>query len=341
MLRSGVEGGRLIGKAAPEAVENKFTLMRNFDGTLGRAVVATASASFVLDGELASAQVVSLFRAPAELPTPTLAQAQESVGGSFLDWLGTPEAGGAEGGGIADAAESIGRISVLLPSGPQLSFPEDQVGALNRLANSGPARPLAQESPTTPSVSRENTEQIVSTPDTPINISVESNFGGAQSFNGTVGFDTFTAQADPSAANTVTISQTASGEVFLTDGTNTISLDGFEELDINHGSSNDTINIGDLSNTDIADSTVRIDLAGGDDTANATNANRRHVIDGGDGNDTITGSSRGDDLNGDAGNDILNGLAGDDTINGGAGNDTIDGGADDDTITRRRRERHD
>lgn len=50
-----LEGGRLIGRAAPEAVENKFTLMRNFDGTLGRAIIATASASFVLDSELASA----------------------------------------------------------------------------------------------------------------------------------------------------------------------------------------------------------------------------------------------------------------------------------------------
>ncbi|MFT7571548.1 MAG: Ca2+-binding RTX toxin-like protein, partial [Paracoccaceae bacterium] len=326
-----LEGGRLIGRAAPEAVENKFTLMRNFDGTLGRAVVATASASFVLDSELASAQVVSLFRAPSELPTPTLAQAQESVGGSVFDWLGAPAAGDE---GVAETGlESIGPISVVLPGGPQLSFPEPQFGALNRLSNSGPVRPVGQENTVTPRINQGNTEVLPPPPDAPNNISVFRSFTGNITEVGTAGFDTFTAQADPSSANSVTISQTLDGKVFLTDGTNTISLDGFEELDINLGTANDSITIGDLSNTDIADSTVRIDLGAGNDTADATAANRRHVIDGGDGDDTITGSSRGDDLNGDAGNDTLKGLAGKDTINGGAGADDIEGGADDDTIT--------
>lgn len=334
-----LEGGRLIGKAAPEAVENKFTLMRNFDGTLGRAVVATASASFVLDGELASAQVVSLFRAPSELPTPTLAQAQEEVGGSVFDWLGAPEAGGEGTGGAEDAIETIGPISVLLPGSPQISFPEPHVGGLNRLSNSGPARPAAQESSTTPPVSGGNTEVLPSTPDAPINITVQSSFGGIQTFNGTAGFDTFVANGDPTTANAITIEQeldgfgVETGRFFLRSGTDRIFLDGFEELDINLGTADDTITIQDLSDTDIADSTVRIDLGAGNDTADATNANRRHVIDGGDGNDTITGSSRGDDLNGDAGADTIKGLAGKDKINGGVGNDTIDGGAGDDTIT--------
>ena len=333
-----VEGGRLIGRAAPEAVENKFTLTRNFDGTLGRAVVATASASFVLDGELASAQVVSLFRAPSELPTPTLAQAQASVGGSVFDWLGAPAAGDS-GLNVGDGGlEILGPISVVLPGGSQLSFPEPEVGALNRLSNAGPARPVAQETPTTPSVSRESPEIFTpSTPDAPINISVQSTFGSggatAQSFTGTAGFDTFTAQADPASANTVTISQTADGKVFLTDGTNTISLDGYEELSVNLGSANDSITIGDLSATDIADSTVYLNLGAGNDTADATNANRRHVINGGDGDDTITGSARNDDINGDAGNDTIKGLAGTDKLNGGAGADDIEGGAGNDTIT--------
>jgi Ca2+-binding RTX toxin-like protein len=300
-------------------------------------VVATASASFVLDGELASAQVVSLFRAPSELPTPTLAQAQASVGGSVFDWLGAPDAGSAGLNGVDGAAQGIGTISVVLPGDPQLSFPEPQDGALNRLSNAGPARPAAQETPTTPSVSRDSVIVPPSTPDALINISVQSSFGSggvtAQSFNGTAGFDTFTAQADPSAANTVTISQTADGKVFLTDGTNSISLDGYEELNVNLGSANDSITIQDLSATDIADSTVRLNLGAGNDTADATNANRRHVINGGDGDDTITGSSRGDDINGDAGNDTIKGLAGADKLNGGAGADNIEGGADNDTIT--------
>lgn len=328
-----VEGGRLVGKAAPEAVENKFTLMRNFDGTLGRAVVATASASIVLDGERASAEVVSLFRAPSELPTPTLAQVQSGIGGSVFDWLGATPAAGQEGLGSDPANADLPVVSVVLPPAPQVRY-QDPPTPSNRLFDGGPARPSETASSTPPISGNEAPPEVVAGPSDPINITVQSSFaGGNQSFTGTAGFDTFVAAASPTTANTVTISQDANGKVVLTDGTNTISLDGFEELDIDLGTADDNITIGDLSNTDIADSTVRIDLGAGDDTADATAAERRHVIDGGDGNDTITGSSRGDDLNGDAGNDTLKGLAGKDKINGGSGNDDIEGGADDDTIT--------
>src|SRR5690349_18907825 len=48
------------------------------------------------------------------------------------------------------------------------------------------------------------------------------------------------------------------------------------------------------------------------------------VIDGGDGNDTITGGAGGEALSGGIGNDV---------INGGAGNDTLIGGPDADTLT--------
>ncbi|CAN0507398.1 unnamed protein product, partial [Laminaria digitata] len=333
-----VEDGRLIGNAAPEAVENKFTLMRNFDGTLGRAVVATASASFILDTELASAQVVSLFRAPSELPTPTLAQAQESVGGSVFDWLGTPEAGDGVNA-LQDGVESIGPISVLLPGGPQLSFPEPQFGALDRLTNSGPARPASQENATTAPVARvDNVEQLSSTPDAPIAANEQSSFVGVQSFSAgdTPGIvDSFVANGDPVSANAITIrTEIGTGRVFMDDGAgNQIFLDGFEELTVNFGTANDTITVNDISGTDISDSTVYLNLGAGDDTANATDAGRRHVIDGGSGEDTIIGSARNDDIDGGAGDDPqLNGLAGEDNINGGTGNDIIDGGADDDTI---------
>ena len=327
-----VEGGRLVGRAAPEAVENKFTLMRNFDGTLGRAVVATASASIVLDGERASAEVVSLFRAPSELPTPTLAQVAAENGGTVLDWLGTPAAGpdGLDNLAVADP----GRISVILPPPPQLVYRDEPTGA-NNLFDGGSARPV-ESSYSTPPINRSDAPpEVVSGPLAPFNVTIQSTFSGIQQFTGTAGFDTFVANADPASANTVTIgTETGTNRVFLDDGAgNKIFLDKFEELTVNLGTAGDSITIGDLSNTDIEDSTVRLDLGAGDDTVDASAANRRHVIDGGDGKDTITGSSRNDDLNGDAGDDTLNGLAGKDKLHGGAGADTINGGAGDDTIT--------
>ena len=40
-----VERGRVAGRAAPEAELNLFTLVRNFDGSLGRALVSTTAGS--------------------------------------------------------------------------------------------------------------------------------------------------------------------------------------------------------------------------------------------------------------------------------------------------------
>ncbi|CAN0538332.1 unnamed protein product, partial [Laminaria digitata] len=59
-----VEGGRIAGRAAPEAELNLYTLIRNFDGSLGRALVSTTAGSLALTGELQAAEVFSLFRAP-------------------------------------------------------------------------------------------------------------------------------------------------------------------------------------------------------------------------------------------------------------------------------------
>ncbi len=50
------------------------------------------------------------------------------------------------------------------------------------------------------------------------------------------------------------------------------------------------------------------------------------VLDGGDGNDTITGGGGGEALSGGIGNDVLNGLAGNDTLIGGPDADTLTGG---------------
>jgi Ca2+-binding RTX toxin-like protein len=56
------------------------------------------------------------------------------------------------------------------------------------------------------------------------------------------------------------------------------------------------------------------------------------VIDGGNGNDTITGGAGADRINGGSGNDILNGGLGNDQLFGGLGNDRLNGSAGDDAL---------
>jgi hypothetical protein len=55
------------------------------------------------------------------------------------------------------------------------------------------------------------------------------------------------------------------------------------------------------------------------------------ILNGGNGNNTLTGGAGNDILNGGNGNDTLNGGAGDDTLNGGNGNDIVVGGQGTDT----------
>ena len=74
--------------------------------------------------------------------------------------------------------------------------------------------------------------------------------------------------------------------------------------------------------------------SGNDVIETGTGGNRETglVVDGGDGNDTITGGSGDDEIRGATGNDIINGATGNDALFGGGGNDTINGHAGDDTI---------
>jgi RTX calcium-binding nonapeptide repeat (4 copies) len=57
------------------------------------------------------------------------------------------------------------------------------------------------------------------------------------------------------------------------------------------------------------------------------------VLNGGNGNDTLTGAAGNDVISGGNGNDILNGGRGDDTISGGNGNDRLDGGLGNDNLS--------
>ncbi len=58
---------------------------------------------------------------------------------------------------------------------------------------------------------------------------------------------------------------------------------------------------------------------------------RKLVLQGADGNDTLTGYATSDDVSGGSGDDTLYGNAGNDTLTGGVGNDTLNGGIGNDT----------
>jgi Ca2+-binding RTX toxin-like protein len=70
----------------------------------------------------------------------------------------------------------------------------------------------------------------------------------------------------------------------------------------------------------------------GNDNLNAILNSTGSLMEGLDGNDTLTGSNGNDTLFGGNGNDSLNAGAGNDSLNGGADNDTLDGGAGNDTL---------
>ncbi|MBX8517916.1 calcium-binding protein, partial [Pseudomonas cichorii] len=72
----------------------------------------------------------------------------------------------------------------------------------------------------------------------------------------------------------------------------------------------------------------------GNDTLNGRNGN--DVLDGGDGRDTLNGEAGDDTLLGGAGNDTLSGGSGNDILDGGSGNDSLDGGFGSDTYVFRK-----
>ena len=154
-------------------------------------------------------------------------------------------------------------------------------------------------------------------------------YGSASTFSvtGGSGFDLFAIDVTSNTSGTGwDINQNAAGDVIITEiggaGTN-IDMDGVEELQLDLGGAADDVTIGDLSNTDIADSTVFVNTGAGNDTVHAEDVGKRLVIDGGADNDTLFGSNMNDDIRGGDGNDTIDGGAGYDQLLGDAGNDTL------------------
>lgn len=158
--------------------------------------------------------------------------------------------------------------------------------------------------------------------------SVTYTYGGGNALvTGSSGFDLFALDATAAPGSTGwAVGENASGEVVISEvgglGTQ-IRMDGVEELAVNLGSGGDTVAIGSLTGTDIADSTVFVNSGAGDDLISAADAGKRLVIDAGEGDDIATGSSMNDDIKGGAGDDILDGGTGNDLLLGGTGDDSL------------------
>ncbi len=336
-----VHNGRVAGKAAAEAVENVFTLLKNGDGSLGFMRVVTAGAAVVLQEEWDTAQVVSLFREPVIVDRPDIAGFVDLFGIAVSQWLESPALAPALGGEGGDDAPG-GPPEIPSDGGPSARYlPPAEPGEV------APAQVAALEDgfvalPSRPDVApaaepARNRDDGASAPvlDTGPVLAVSAFPGPGENITlvgGAGANDVATISAAPTAVNNLTITD-VNGQVVLRDtATNaTVTLDNFETLDLNLGTAGDAITIGDLSGTDISDNTVIVDAGDGNDTVDASAAGKRVVLTGGTGDDVLTGGSRNDDLFGNAGADTLTGNAGNDTLDGGSGADTLIGGAGDDT----------
>ncbi len=121
------------------------------------------------------------------------------------------------------------------------------------------------------------------------------------------------------------ISQTEDGEVLVeSDGGTNIVIDDFEQVELQLDGEDQSVTIGDLSETDISPNTVIVDTGAGDDVVEGSdNIERNLDVFGGEGNDTLTGGD---------GDDILLGGAGDDVLDGSLGTDMVLGGDDADRL---------
>jgi Ca2+-binding RTX toxin-like protein len=160
---------------------------------------------------------------------------------------------------------------------------------------------------------------------------------GNDTIQGGLGFDEVSVVLLKEQRANVVVSADSAGNVFVTGDDFQLILDGVEELTLVGGAFGSTIVTGDLSGTDIANSTVTFvgDKGNGDtsdDVFDGTLVNRRVELYGHAGNDNLIGGAYSDYIGGGAGNDTLSGGAGSDTVDGGAGNDTVIGGDGDDFL---------
>jgi Ca2+-binding RTX toxin-like protein len=327
-----VHNGRVAGRAAAEAVENVFTLLKNADNSLGFTRVVTAGAAIMLQSEGQTAQVVSLFREPVIIDKPDFASFVDIFGIAVAQWVDSPAIAPAAGGEGGEAPTLPGEVVPDVGPGARYLPPaEGVVGTAPQIAELDggfvalPPRLGEVREEGNPNF---NPEEGLSAPVAPVDSGPPEFIfvpGEILFLDGGAGLNdivNIAAPTDP-GGNIVNISITdVGGRVELDLGSNTkISLGGFETLDLGLGDSGNSLTIGDLTGTDITNNTVKVAGGAGDDVIDASAAGRRSVLTGGDGEDTLTGGSQNDELDGGAGNDTLDGGVGSDKLTGGAGND--------------------
>jgi len=308
--------GRMLGRAAAEAVSNAFVLLPNPDGRAGDLTVTTAAGTVVLDRPLQATSVVSLFRAPQPAIDRDLASLRNEFGGSLAGWLIPAPVAARTLAAVPDRLTDL-----LAQTGEALA--ERGSRLLNLVFPPAAAAAAIEQFP---DPLRDNTfiPSVSPASGAPLAFSYLLS-GGSASFQGGIGFDMLSLTANETAPNRLTFGRDDQNRVVISDEVNgfVVLLNGIEELSVTLGTVSDKVTIGDLSGTDIADSTVIIHAGNGDDTVDGAAAGKRLVLFGDGGNDSLIGGNRNDDLLGGAGNDTLTGNAGNDLLDGGDGNDTV------------------
>lgn len=334
-----VRGARIIGKAAPEAQANVFVLLPGRGGAVGTVAVATAGAVVVLDEPLQGLRVLSMFREPtpmSDVDVQTLIAEFVPEILAYVDIASIPELASVESPTLLSQLRAVFGIEPAEASAGGVSIGEsadlgDVAGSIGEDELEGDARDRSEEE-----------KLLVRDNDAGIDFEGEQDIAigeGDATLTGAGAADVVTIQADPADANAVT-AETINGQAVLrfTVGgrTTTVTLDNVEELVVDLGTADDSFTLGDLSNSGIADNTIAVSAAAGDDLVDGTLVGRSVEFFGGEGNDTLLGGTRNDLIDGGNGNDFLaagaSGVPSGDTLQGRAGNDTLQGGADDDRL---------
>jgi Ca2+-binding RTX toxin-like protein len=152
---------------------------------------------------------------------------------------------------------------------------------------------------------------------------------GADSIDGGVGNDTLSIYNRTDTTNTTIVYTDVINGGTITGGFNNgTTFKNIEYLQLTTGSGNDIINITAATGTTY----TNVYSGAGNDTIVGSATASYNLLNGEEGNDSITGGAGSDTLLGGAGNDTLLGGAGDDYLNPGTGADIIDGGAGYDNI---------
>lgn len=102
----------------------------------------------------------------------------------------------------------------------------------------------------------------------------------------------------------ITFGQNGSGNVLIEGGGLNLALDQIEEVNLSTGGGADTIELGSLTNTDIAQNTIILNTGAGDDVVrikDGESVGKNLDVFGGDGSDVISGSDGDDELYGNGG----------------------------------------